>query len=162
MEWLSNGLGEVERYEEQLGVLEAGLATERRLDVDERESLYTSFNLAICYDNLGQPEEALRLKYEAFGRSLKLRVRMEDLFHRAISLAHSLKRMKLHAEAKSLLEMQLPAALKAFGAEDDLYISGRLTYGQILLDAAASRDDVAEAVAGDDARALADLKVVAD
>ena len=135
----------VGRHEEQLGVLEADLATDVRFGAREENILLTKANLALCYYKLGRHEHALDLRREVYARAVALNLpqRSQD----AMNLASSMVATERWAEAKSLLREQLPAAQRALGADHDTVIHLRWIYADSLrTDAGASREDLVEAV----------------
>ena len=77
---------------------------------------------------------------------MALKLPSDDRFHAALALSGSLVATKLFPEAISFLAAQMPKAQRAFGAEHDIVMRLRWSYGDVLhQDIGTSRDDVVEA-----------------
>ena len=147
MQTVGNGLEAVGLYEDWLRILEAQLATARRLGASEVEILRIRFNTSMCYTRLGRHQEALDLDRELYARSVALKLTGDLAFRYALSLSKSLLDTRRFTEAKSLLREQYPKARQALGAEAEVVLNLRWNYAAALYAADGPRDDVIEAVA---------------
>ena len=148
---LGNGLSEAEHYDDAVAVYEAELATEERLGVkEEGDILITRGNLAICYYNLGQLDEALSMQREVYaGRQSMgeylLRAGNQDIA--VCNLAEYLVAAREFEEAQSLAREELPAIIDRHGPDDPLTLEVQTWYALAFFRAdGASEDDVAEAL----------------
>ena len=147
---LGNGLSEAEHYEDAVAVYEAELAAEERLGEPESDTLITRGNLAICYYNLGQLDEALSMQREVYAG----RQSMSDGFRRTgnqdiavCNLAEYLVAAREFEEAQSLAREELPVIIDRHGPDDPLTLEIRTWYALAFFRAdGASEDDVAEAL----------------
>ena len=143
MQQLGNGLSEAEHYDDAVAVYEAELATEERLGAPELDMLITRGNLAICYYNLGQLDEALSMQREVYtgwhnvgdGSDIPL-----------CNLTEYLVAAREFEEAQSLAREELPAIIDRHGPDGSLTLEVRTWYALALFRAdGASEDDVSEA-----------------
>ena len=149
MTQLGNGLFEAGRYEDSLSVMEAELATLRRLGAPEEQILVTQGNLASTYSALGRLEGALLMQRDTYSGRLKLRgeEHNQTLFA-AYNYANLLVHLERYAEAKALLRQTIPVARRVLGENNDMTLRIKWNYAIALYDDAdASLDDQGEAVA---------------
>ena len=147
MTQLGNGLFEAGRYEDSLSVMEAELATLRRLGAPEEQILVTQGNLAGLYGQLGRLEGALLMQRDTYAGRLKLRgeEHNQTLFA-AYNYANLLVHLERYAEAKALLRQTIPVARRVLGENNDGTLKMRVVYAQSLYrDPAATLDDLREA-----------------
>ena len=158
MTQLACGLGQADRDEERLGVMEVQLAYEKRMGVHEVTILDMRSEIADCHDGLGRKEEALEFRREIYARYLALSpdVSARSISHRALCLSGSLNDTGRRAEAATFLRKHLPEARRALGVRDPTYLCPRRNYAFSLYrddgvrhyqDDGPSRDNVVEAVA---------------
>jgi hypothetical protein len=152
---LGNALGRADCFAEALSVQEAELASRLRVGAPDDDVLVIRTNMAVCYTELGRHEEALELRRAIYAKISSIDdCRNHILFTCSLNLAISLHGTRRYSEAISFMREQLPKARRAFGAEHDIVIHFRWTYGVALLDGSrtkdkheASRDDLAESTA---------------
>ena len=149
MTQLGNGLQDAQRYQDALSVLEADLATERRIGTPEEDLLITRTNLALCLSQLGRNVESLRMRREVFADSLRLNAPDDDdTIISAHHLSESLIHAKLFKEARTLLRKNIRVARRTRENGNELILDLRTTYVRaIYRDTDSSRSDVHEAVA---------------
>ena len=145
---LGNGLYAAGHYEEASSVIEADLATMRRLGVTGDCILTIQSNLANTYHQLGQPEHALRLKRDVYSGSLRLNGEENTFtFIAANNYAASLIFLRRFKEAKSLLRRTTPVAQRVLGASAEVTLKMRFNHAKALYkDGGAMLDDLREAV----------------
>jgi len=148
---LGNGLSEAEHYDDAVAVYEAELATEERLGgKEEGETLITRGNLAICYYNLGQLDEALSMQREVYAGRQSMSEYFLRLGNQGIAvcnLTEYLVAAREFEEAQSLAREELPAIIDRHGPDGSLTLEVRAWYARALFRAdGASEDDVAEAL----------------
>ena len=148
MNMLGNGLFNAEHYEDALTVMEAELATRRRLGDSEDNFLSVQSNLANTYAALGQTDKAMRIERDLYSRLLKLYGEEdEETILAAINYAVSLVNLGRFVETKSLLRRTLPVARRVLGQDDHLTLRMRWAYAEALYrDAGATLGDLREAV----------------
>ena len=148
MRQLGNGLSAAKHHEDELMVVEAELAMERRLGAPAEHILITQGNLAVTYDNLGRYHESLSLKRDVYSGLLKLYgEEHEHTLRAAVNYASNLVQLQRFEEAKSLLRRTLPVARRVTRDSSDLSIRMRTLYAQSLYeDDAATLDGLREAV----------------
>ena len=148
MTQLGNGLSEAEHYDDAVAVYEAELATEERLGgKEEGETLITRGNLAICYYNLGQLDEALSMQREVYAGRQNLFWSGGNQDIAVCNLTEYLVAAREFEEAQSLAREELPAIIDRHGPDGSLTLEVRAWYARALFRAdGASEDDVAEAL----------------
>ena len=127
MAMLANGLSEVNRREETMGVREAVLAAELRTGAPEECILVSKSNLAISYSDLDRDRDALDLRRDAYAGITRIRGPRDAitlLF--ANNLAVTLNKLGKQDEAKSFLRTPILDARRALG--DDHYLTLDLCY----------------------------------
>jgi len=149
MTQLGNGLFEAGRYEDSLSVMEAELATLRRIGAPEEQILVTQGNLAGLYGQLGRLEGALLMQRDTYAGRLKLRgEEHEKTLFAAYNYANLLVHLERYAEAKALLRQTIPVARRVLGENNDMTLRIKWNYAIALYDDAdASLDDQGEAMA---------------
>ena len=139
MTQLGNGLGEVNKHEERIAIVETQLSIMVRLwPRSELSMLDMKHNLARCYLKTGRLEEAARLFRLIYARRKVLDgATKDDTIRAAHQLAASLIELGRYDQVKSLVLPLLPYGRKF-----------RLEYAKALYrPAGASRAEVSEAVA---------------
>ncbi len=145
---LGNGLFEAEFHEDALIVMEADLASRRRLGDSEDSILVTQSNLASTYQFLGRVEEALSMRRDVYSRCARLygEEHRETLIE-ASNLANLLEDLKRFEEVRALFRRTMPIARRILGEGHRLTLKMRTTYARALyLDTDATLDDIREAV----------------
>jgi hypothetical protein len=145
---LGNGLHDAYHHEDALSVREAHLSMLRRIGASGYNILISQTNLANSYAELGEDEEALRLKRDVYSRMLNLFGEEDE---RTIILANnyavSLRDLKRFKETKSLLLKTVPVARRVLGESGRITLKLRKTYAEALYkDNSATLDDLREAV----------------
>ena len=145
---LGNGLSSAGHHEYALSVKEADLATRLRLGDSERNMLALQNNLASSYQQLGQGEQALRMKRDVYSGYLNLfGEEDEKTLQAALNYAGALQNLRRLKEAKSLLGKTLPLAGRVLGEGCETTLRMRGYYAGLLSnDGSASLDDLREAV----------------
>ncbi|CAH0378750.1 unnamed protein product, partial [Pelagomonas calceolata] len=148
MNMLGNGLYVAHQVEDALTVLEAELATKRRLGVSEERILAVQNNLANTYYRLGQEDRALRMRQEVYSARLKFSGEEHPSTLRAgYNYADTLSRLERFEEAKSLLLKIIPVARRVLGENEEVVLRMRANYAGALVNASgATLDDIREAV----------------
>ncbi len=131
-----------------LTVQEAELSTKRRFGATERSMLVVQSNLPSTYGNLGQYEQALRMRREVYTRTLKIFGEGHtNTLLEANNYAVLLVSLKRYANARSHLRKTVPVARRVLGENNGITLSLREIYGRVLFeDPAATLDDLNEAV----------------
>ena len=145
---LGNGLYTARLYEDALIVMEAALATLRRLGESEENILACQGNLANTYDLLGRHEEALRIERDVHAGSLRLYGEEDErTLSAGYNYAVTLIEEERFEEAKLLLRRVMPLALRVLGDSSELRLRIRWRCARVLYkDPAATLDDLREAV----------------
>ena len=145
---LGNGLSSAGHHEDALSVKQADLATRLRLGDSERNMLALQNNLASSYQQLGQGEQALRMKRDVYSGYLNLfGEEDEKTLQAALNYAGALQNLRRLKEARSLLRKMLPVAGRALGEGCETTLRMRGYYAGLLSnDGCASLDDLREAV----------------
>ena len=149
MRQLGNGLSAAKHHEDELMVVEAELAMERRLGASEEHMLVTQGNLANTYELVGRQEEALRMRRDVYSGRLKLNgEEHESTLITANNYALSLLKVERFEEAKALLRKMIPVARRVLGENNETTIRMRWYCAVALCnDGSATLDDLREAVA---------------
>jgi len=147
MTLLGNVLQIAGHHEESLSVREAELAMMRRPGGSEESILVAQENLAVTYSMLGRDEEALQMQRDVYAG----RVRLNGEEHgatlgSALNYASSSIDLKRFEEAKSLLRKIMPVARRVLGESNETALRMRWVYANSLCNAAATLDDLREAV----------------
>jgi tetratricopeptide (TPR) repeat protein len=148
MQQLGHGLSEARHYEDALSVQEAELSTLRRIGVPEEQMLVAQSNLANTYQALGRLEPALRMRRDAYSKSLGLYGADDlDTLQAANNYASSLNGLQRFEEAKFLLRKIIPVARRVAGESHENTLRMRwLSAEALYLDTDATLDDLREAV----------------
>jgi tetratricopeptide (TPR) repeat protein len=148
MQQLGHGLSEANHYEDALSVQEAELSTLRRIGVPEEQMLVAQSNLANTYQALGRLEPALRMRRDAYSKSLGLYGADDlDTLQAANNYASSLNGLQRFEEAKFLLRKIIPVARRVAGESHENTLRMRwLSAEALYLDTDATLDDLREAV----------------
>ena len=150
MTQLGNGLFDAAHYEDTVSVKEAELAMERRLGASVGTILAVQANLATVYERLGRSKEkpSLRIRRDVYLGYLKLYGEEHGkTLEAASNYASTLHTLKRHGEAKALLKKAIPVAQRVLGTSHDFMFRMKGCYAEALfMDAAATRDDLREAV----------------
>ena len=146
---LANGLCAAGQNEDALRVREAELSMARRLGAPEDEILRTQGNLAITYEALGRPDEAILMKRDVYFGRLKLRgEEHEETLGAANNYAGSLINLQRIEEAKTLLRKKIPVARRVLGNSHEVTFHMRTNYARALyFDPDATLDYFRESVA---------------
>ena len=149
MNQLGNGLREAKHYQDALSVIEADLATERRIGACEEALLVTRTNLCICLSDLGRAEECLKMRREILADTSRIYgPDHENTIIDAINLSESLIAAKLFKEAKSSLREKIRVALRTRDDRNEFVLDLRANYARaIYRDTNSSRGAVHDAVA---------------
>ncbi len=145
---LGNGLSSADHHEDALSVKETDLATRRRLGDSERNMLALQNNLATSYQQLGQDEQALRMKRDVYSGYLNLFGEEDEItLQAANNYAWALNRLDRFEEAKALLRRTVPVAGRILGEDCETTLRMRWHYAWMLSnDGSPSLDDLREAV----------------
>ena len=147
MTQLGNGLLYAKRYEDALSVQEAELSMLRRLGASEGNVLIVKGNRANTYRYLGQIEKALSMRQEIYARRLKLSGEEHvETIREAICYALNLITSSRFEEAKVLLRRTMPVARRVLGDSHEHRLQMRANYAKVIIDTAATLDDLREAV----------------
>jgi tetratricopeptide (TPR) repeat protein len=148
MNQLGLGLSAAKHNEDALSVMEAELATLRRLGVPEDSILAAQGNLANTYDKLGRVEEALNLYHDVYSGELILYgAAHEQTIISASNYADALIGLQRFKEAKALMRKTLPVARGVLGESNITTLRLMWNYASSLyLDSGATLDDLREAV----------------
>jgi tetratricopeptide (TPR) repeat protein len=149
MAQLGNGLSRAEHYEDALSVMEAELATLRRVGASEANILGLQTNLACTYGELGRLEEASNMFHDVYSGRLRLYGEEHlSTLRAALNCAASLNEQERFEEANSLMRKMMPVARRVFGENHEFTLRMRSIYARTLYDdPAATLDDLREAVA---------------
>ena len=146
MNRLGNGLNDAGHNEDALTVMEAELATLRRLGAPEGYILAARANLAMTYRNLRRLEDALRMMRDVYSGRLKLNgIECEQTLEAAQNYALSLNELRRFEEAKALLRKTVPVARRVLGENRELTLKMRWFYALELYNGGATLDDLREA-----------------
>ena len=133
MNVLGNGLYEVQRYEEELSIIEAGLACDMRLGVPEEKILVTKANLAMCYKSLQRYGEAFRLIRDVYKRSRALHgAQSPEALDDAVNLANVLIVTERFGKARRFVCKRILEAQLALGSEHELTLLLRRQFARSL------------------------------
>ena len=148
MTLLGNGLTNAKHYEEALSVYEAELATQRRLGSHPERILVTRTNIALTYQQLRRPEEALQMHEAILAGRRKLNGQEDSrTLVAAQSYAMSLMNLRRLEAARSVSTKFVPVARRVLGEGHELTLKMRMLYaGTFYYDANAALDDLREAV----------------
>ena len=148
MNLLGNGLYAAKHHPDALSVMEADLATRRRLGDSEDNFLSVQSNLANTYAALGQIDKAMRIERDVYSGHLRLHgAEDEDTLVAANNYALSLYGLQRFEEAKSLLRKTTRVARRVLGESHEVTLKLRWTYAIALYeDPDATLDDLREAV----------------
>ena len=158
MNLLGNGLYAAKHHPDALSVMEADLATRRRLGDSEDNFLSVQSNLANTYAALGQIDKAMRIERDVYSGHLRLHgAEDEDTLVAANNYALSLYGLQRFEEAKSLLRKTTRVARRVLGESHEVTLKLRWTYAIALYeDPDATLDDLREAVTtGEDSDRIA-------
>ena len=158
MNLLGNGLYAAKHHPDALSVMEADLATRRRLGDSEDNFLSVQSNLANTYAALGQIDNAMRIERDVYSGHLRLHgAEDEDTLVAANNYALSLYGLQRFEEAKSLLRKTTRVARRVLGESHEVTLKLRWTYAIALYeDPDATLDDLREAVTtGEDSDRIA-------
>ena len=146
MNLLGNGLSMAERYADALPVIEAELSMLRHLGAPERSALISRGNLAMCYYDRGQIDEALSMQREIYAGWQNLE---DDGGPQDIAVCNLIEYLVVAGEfeeAQSLAREKLPAITDRHGPDDPLTFEVRIWYALAFFRAdGASEDDLSEA-----------------
>ena len=100
------------------------------------------------YQNLGQLEEALRLRRDVYSGSLRLHgEEHSDTLQAALNYASTLHNLQHFEEAKALMRNTIPVAQRVFGESHELTLKMRWIYAEAhYKDSDATLADLREAV----------------
>ena len=134
-------------HADALTVREYELSMLQRLGGSEADMLITRANLAMTYQALGRPEQALSMKRDVYAGYLKLYGASHgDTVRVANNYAGALGRLERYAEAKALLRKMMPVARRVLGDSHDFTLQMRTNYAAALYeDTGATLDDLREA-----------------
>jgi len=145
---LGIGLTFAYQHADALSVKEADISTMRRIDAPEQSILVAQSNLATSYEMVGQKEQALQLRRDAYSGFLRLFG--EEHLHTlqaANSYAASLSKLQRIEEAKALMRKTLPVAQRVLGNSHLLTLGMRWFYATgLYMDHSAMLGDLREAV----------------
>jgi hypothetical protein len=145
---LGNGLSAANHHEDELMVVEAELAMERRLGASEDNILVMQSNIACTYRALGRFEEALRMRRDVYSGFMKLYgEEQRETLLAANNYASSLVDLQHFEEVKALLRKSIPVARRVLGDSDEDTLRMRWNYARTLYeDNGSTLDDLREAV----------------
>jgi tetratricopeptide (TPR) repeat protein len=144
---LANGLSDARRHEDAMAVYEADLSMKRRVGASADSILAAQSNLATTYENLGQRDQALRMRLGIYSGWLKLNGEEHEYTIRAAyNYAVTLLKLERFEEAKALLRKTMPVARRVLGENRDTTLMMRWNYASVLVNADdATLDDIREA-----------------
>jgi tetratricopeptide (TPR) repeat protein len=145
---LGNGLFAVKHNEDALSVMEAVLATQRRVGETEHNILAMQSNLAGTYGELGLLEKSLSMKRDVYSGYLRLHgEEHENTLLAASNYASSFKSLERFEEARSVFRKAIPVARRGFGESHELTLKMRWIYAKALYeDDSATLDNLREAL----------------
>ena len=118
---LASGLGDVGQHLEQLGIIEAHLATLRRNGWDDND--IAASNLARCYAQLERNDEALAIHRDVYARRVRQKNDACRVYTSALNLASLLASMGRFSKVREFMgDGMLPAARQTFGPESELFL----------------------------------------
>jgi len=148
MNLLGVGLYQAQHLEEALSVREAAFSMARRLGGPAEHILTLQGNLANLYGQLGQKEQALRLRRDVYAGTLRLHgEENEHTLIEANNYAMNLLDLRRFEEVKPFLRKMLPVAQRVLTDSHLITLKMRCCLAMVLHDSAsATLDDFREAV----------------
>ena len=129
---VAHGLDGAERQLERIVILEAQVATEKRLGNSEMNVNGTQSNLSNAYVKVNRYEEALALKRQVYAGLVRMKADEESILAEALNLSVALMLTRNTAEAIKLLSEKIPDAKRTLGDDHNVTLSMRWKYATAL------------------------------